>query len=40
MIINELTGHSSHSDEKMTDKYTQRYDLKIIYDELLKVKYK
>ena len=23
MIINELTGHTSHSDEKMTDGYTR-----------------
>ena len=39
MIINELTGHTSHSDEKMTDGYTNRYGLEILYEELLKVRY-
>ena len=39
MIINELTGHTSSTDEKMTDGYTNRYSLEILYEELLKVGY-
>ena len=34
MIINELTGHTSSTDEKMTDGYTNRYSLEILYEEL------
>ncbi len=39
MIINELTGHSVSENEIQTDGYTNKYDLAILYDELIKVKY-
>ncbi|MFA6196565.1 MAG: tyrosine-type recombinase/integrase [Sulfurimonas sp.] len=39
MIINELVGHSSVTSEKMTDGYTNKYNLEILHEELLKVKY-
>ena len=38
-LINELIRHTTSTDEKMTDGYTNRYLLEILYEELLKVGY-
>ena len=39
MIINELTGHTQYQGAKMTDIYTNKYDLLILKEELDKIKY-
>lgn len=39
MLINELTGHGANNEDKMTDNYTDRYELSILKEEIEKVEY-
>ena len=39
MIINELAGHGPNDEDKLTDDYTYKYGVDILYEKILKVKY-
>ena len=39
-MVNEIAGHGSEDEDKMTDNYTEPYELHILKEAIEKISYK